>query len=59
MRKWPINGGISCIRRLATFADRYDAIGIEDISVKAMAKRKKGGKFSFGKSGKRKINRWI
>jgi putative transposase len=30
--------------------DRYDAIGIEDISVKAMAKRKKGGKFSFGKS---------
>ena len=31
-------------------ADRYDAIGIEDISVKAMTKRKKGGKFSFGKS---------
>ena len=31
-------------------ADKYDAIGIEDISVKAMAKRKKGGKFSFGKS---------
>ncbi|HAM93069.1 MAG TPA: transposase [Phascolarctobacterium succinatutens] len=31
-------------------ADRYDAIGIEDISVKVMAKRKKGGKFSFGKS---------
>ena len=31
-------------------ADRYDAIGIEDISVKAMAKRKKGGKISFGKS---------
>ena len=31
-------------------ADRYDVIGIEDISVKAMAKRKKGGKFSFGKS---------
>lgn len=31
-------------------ADRYDAIGIEDISVKAMSKRKKGGKFSFGKS---------
>lgn len=30
--------------------DRYDAIGIEDISVKVMAKRKKGGKFSFGKS---------
>ena len=30
--------------------DRYDAIGIEDISVKAMAKHKKGGKFSFGKS---------
>ena len=31
-------------------ADRYDVIGIEDISVKAMAKHKKGGKFSFGKS---------
>ncbi|WP_231039983.1 transposase [Pectinatus cerevisiiphilus] len=31
-------------------ADRYDAIGIEDIRVKAMAKHKKGGKFSFGKS---------
>lgn len=31
-------------------ADRYDAIGVEDISVKAMAKRKKGKKFSFGKS---------
>ena len=30
--------------------DHYDAIGIEDISVKAMAKYKKGGKFSFGKS---------
>ena len=31
-------------------ADHYDAIGVEDISVKAMAKHKKGGKFSFGKS---------
>lgn len=31
-------------------ADRYDVIGIEDISVKAMAKRKKSGKYSFGKS---------
>ncbi len=31
-------------------ANKYDAIGIEDISVKTMAKRKKGGKFSFGKS---------
>ena len=32
-------------------ADRYDVIGIEDISVKACCKkRKKGGKFSFGKS---------
>lgn len=29
---------------------RYDAIGIEDISLKAMAKHKKGRKFSFGKS---------
>lgn len=31
-------------------ADRYDAVGIEDISVKTMAKHKKGGRFSFGKS---------
>lgn len=31
-------------------ADRYDAIGIEDISVKTIAKHKKGKKFSFGKS---------
>jgi putative transposase len=31
-------------------ADRFDSIVIEDISVKAMAKRKKKGKFSFGKS---------
>lgn len=31
-------------------ANNYDAIGIEDISVKVMAKRKKGRKFSFGKS---------
>ena len=31
-------------------ADRYDAVGVEDICVQAMAKRKKGGKFSFGKS---------
>lgn len=31
-------------------ADRYDVIGIEDISVKVMAKRKRGGRFSFGKS---------
>ena len=31
-------------------ADKYDAVGIEDISVKSMSKRKKGGKFSFGKS---------
>ena len=29
---------------------RYDAIGVEDISIKAMAKHKKGRKFSFGKS---------
>ncbi|MBQ9536497.1 MAG: hypothetical protein IJU79_01755, partial [Desulfovibrionaceae bacterium] len=28
--------------------DRYDAIGIENISVKVMAKHKKGGKFSIG-----------
>lgn len=31
-------------------ADRYDAIGIEELSVKAMAKHKQGGRFSFGKS---------
>ena len=31
-------------------ANSYDAIGIEDISVKVMAKRKKGKTFSFGKS---------
>lgn len=37
-------------KKACYLADRYDAIGIEDISVKAMAKRKKGGKFSFGKS---------
>lgn len=30
-------------------ANRYDVIGIEDISVKAMAKHKKGGKPRFGK----------
>lgn len=30
--------------------NRYDAVGVEDISVKAMAKHKKGGKLSFGKS---------
>ena len=37
-------------KKACYLADRYDVIGIEDISVKAMAKRKKGGKFSFGKS---------
>lgn len=31
-------------------ADHYDAVGIENISVKDMAKRKKGNKFCFGKS---------
>ena len=31
-------------------ADHYDVIGVEDISVKAMAIRKKGRKFSYGKS---------
>lgn len=30
--------------------NQYDYIGIEDISVKDMAKRKTGGRFSFGKS---------
>ena len=37
-------------KKACDLVDNYDAIGIEDISVKAMAKRKKGGKFSFGKS---------
>lgn len=31
-------------------AEKFDCIAIEDISVKAMAKHKKNGKFSFGKS---------
>lgn len=30
--------------------NQYDCIGIEDISVKDMAKHKMGGRFSFGKS---------
>ena len=30
--------------------DHYDAIDIENINIKTMAKYKKGGKFSFGKS---------
>lgn len=37
-------------RKARFLVDRYDAISIEDISVKVMAKRKKGKKFSFGKS---------
>lgn len=37
-------------KRSCYLANRYDAIGVEDISVKAMAKHKKGGKLSFGKS---------
>ena len=37
-------------KKARDLVDKYDAIGIENISVKAMAKRKKGGKFSFGKS---------
>ncbi|WP_196595196.1 RNA-guided endonuclease TnpB family protein [Pectinatus frisingensis] len=37
-------------KKARCLVDHYDAIGIEDISVKAMAKHKKGGKFSFGKS---------
>ena len=31
-------------------AEKFDCVAIEDISVKAMAKRKKKGRFSFGKS---------
>ena len=37
-------------KKAFALANDYDAIGIENISVKTMAKRKKGGKFSFGKS---------
>ena len=37
-------------KKARNLVDKYDAIGIEGISVKAMVKRKKGGKFSFGKS---------
>lgn len=31
-------------------AEKFDVVGIEDLSIKAMAKRKRGRKFSFGKS---------
>ena len=37
-------------KQAKVLADKYDAVGIEDISVKSMAKHKKGSKFSFGKS---------
>lgn len=37
-------------KKAYSLASSYDAIGIEDISVKVMSKRKKGRKFSFGKS---------
>lgn len=37
-------------KRSHYLANHYDVVGVEDISVKAMAKRKKGGKLSFGKS---------
>lgn len=37
-------------KKARNLVDKYDAIGIEDISIRAMAKRKKGGKFSLGKS---------
>ena len=33
-------------KKARDLVDNYDAIGIEDISVKAMAKRKKGGKLT-------------
>lgn len=37
-------------KRSCYLANHYDVVGVEDISVKAMAKHKKGGKLSFGKS---------
>ncbi len=37
-------------KKARLLADKFDCVAIEDISVKAMAKRKKSGKFSFGKS---------
>lgn len=36
-------------KRSCCLANRYDAIGIEDIYIKAIAKHKKGGKPRFGK----------
>lgn len=35
---------------LTRLVNTYDAIAIEDLDLKAMAKRKHGGRFSFGKS---------
>lgn len=37
-------------KRSHHLANHFDVVGVEDISVRAMAKRKKGGKLSFGKS---------
>ena len=39
------------LQKLSTkLVNAYDAIAIEDLALKAMAKRKRGGRFSFGKS---------
>ena len=39
------------LQKLSTrLVNAYDAIAIEDLDLKAMAKRKRGGRFSFGKS---------
>ena len=39
------------LQKLSTkLVNTYDAIAIEDLDLKAMAKRKRGGRFSFGKS---------
>lgn len=37
-------------KRSHYLTNHYDVVGVEDISVKAMAKHEKGGKLSFGKS---------
>ena len=39
------------LQKLSTkLVNAYDAIAIEDIDLRAMAKRKRGGRYSFGKS---------
>ena len=39
------------LQKLSTkLVNAYDAIAIEDLDLQSMAKRKRGGRFSFGKS---------